>query len=410
MTSAARPPAVPEVMSVDGHSSRHLRGTTLSSREVARVTHSLELLLSPLAFQDISTWQVQVLRQLKGLLGADVATFKLPLRPETAFVSEELALDFMARFPSVVSPLDRRLSLWRRQVALGVTDRAMLLGQWMDRYLKTRYYNEYIVPARLFDALILNVSLTPTAAESTVAGLWFHHQSDRSRPFGERGLSILRLMLPAFRAGIMTLRRIGAYHHTLGAALDASGQPIALCTLDGAMLHQTPELSRYITRDGKPSALEAAIRQAAVEVARVVRGDRRGGAPGGLIVRSATASANLLPAYTVRVHTNDAEYRLAASLGGAELDATEPVVVVTVGVTEHRPGVPGVMELVDRFGLTRREVEVALLLGEGKAAGEIASALGTSVHTARRHTEHVFAKLGVSSRAAVLPRLMGGGG
>jgi DNA-binding CsgD family transcriptional regulator len=58
-------------------------------------------------------------------------------------------------------------------------------------------------------------------------------------------------------------------------------------------------------------------------------------------------------------------------------------------------------------GLTRREAEVARLVGAGFATKEIAQRLGISGHTTRHHIERVFAKLGVRSRAS-LAALMGG--
>ena len=58
-------------------------------------------------------------------------------------------------------------------------------------------------------------------------------------------------------------------------------------------------------------------------------------------------------------------------------------------------------ELRARFALTAREVEVARLLAVGRSAREVASTLGLSYYTARHHVEHVLAKLGVRSRAAV---------
>jgi DNA-binding CsgD family transcriptional regulator len=54
-----------------------------------------------------------------------------------------------------------------------------------------------------------------------------------------------------------------------------------------------------------------------------------------------------------------------------------------------------------RFGLTRRELEVALLLHARLTNREIAGALGVSDHTARHHTETVLRKLGLSSRQSV---------
>ena len=54
--------------------------------------------------------------------------------------------------------------------------------------------------------------------------------------------------------------------------------------------------------------------------------------------------------------------------------------------------------------LTGREVEVLRLVASGMGNREIAGALHLSEHTVARHVQNVFAKLGVSSRAAAVSR------
>jgi DNA-binding CsgD family transcriptional regulator len=54
----------------------------------------------------------------------------------------------------------------------------------------------------------------------------------------------------------------------------------------------------------------------------------------------------------------------------------------------------------DDYGLTARELEILRVLATGKSNREIAAALVISDHTVRRHVQNIFAKLGVSSRAA----------
>ena len=51
-------------------------------------------------------------------------------------------------------------------------------------------------------------------------------------------------------------------------------------------------------------------------------------------------------------------------------------------------------------GLSRREIEVLRLVADGRSAGEIATQLFISSRTAEHHIQHIYTKLGVSSRAA----------
>lgn len=55
--------------------------------------------------------------------------------------------------------------------------------------------------------------------------------------------------------------------------------------------------------------------------------------------------------------------------------------------------------LMDRYGLTRREAQVARLLAHGYSNKAVATELKLSPYTARNHARAVMARLGVSSRA-----------
>lgn len=76
------------------------------------------------------------------------------------------------------------------------------------------------------------------------------------------------------------------------------------------------------------------------------------------------------------------------------------------GTGEPAPGT----RLAERFHLTPREVEVAMLLSSGAPNAAIAEVLSISEHTARHHTRHVLVKLGLHSRAraaALIARELG---
>jgi DNA-binding CsgD family transcriptional regulator len=51
-------------------------------------------------------------------------------------------------------------------------------------------------------------------------------------------------------------------------------------------------------------------------------------------------------------------------------------------------------------GLTEREAEVLAMLADGYLTKQVAHALGISRYTAADHIRHIYAKIGVSTRAA----------
>ena len=58
-----------------------------------------------------------------------------------------------------------------------------------------------------------------------------------------------------------------------------------------------------------------------------------------------------------------------------------------------------------RFGLTRREAQIARLLARRATNREIADQLDVSPHTVRHHVENIFVKLGIHSRRSIASQL-----
>jgi HD-GYP domain-containing protein (c-di-GMP phosphodiesterase class II) len=86
-----------------------------------------------------------------------------------------------------------------------------------------------------------------------------------------------------------------------------------------------------------------------------------------------------------------AQLRAEASLGRLDRDAVDAVLFAAghgVGRRRERPA-----------GLTAREVDVLRLLAQGLSSRQIAVRLVISPKTARNHIEHIYAKIGVTSRA-----------
>lgn len=158
------------------------------------------------------------------------------------------------------------------------------------------------------------------------------------------------------------------------------GQAAAVCDAPGHVRGMTPALAALLAGEPGLDALDAAIRAAA---------DR---------ARHAGALVELTVA-GVR-----AEYALRACRHGDRASGRTATVVL---VHQLRPLLPAPSELVTRFGLTAAQSRVAVLLAGGATNAAIATDLGISPHTAKRHTERVLQQLGISSRTRVLGALMG---
>lgn len=97
-------------------------------------------------------------------------------------------------------------------------------------------------------------------------------------------------------------------------------------------------------------------------------------------------------------------YRALGDIDTAELEAD-----AARRTFEHLAAAPDAEQLEAEFpsaprpvsgGLTSRQVEVLLLVAAGRTNRAIAEELVVSEHTVRRHLQNIFAKVGVTSRAA----------
>ena len=67
---------------------------------------------------------------------------------------------------------------------------------------------------------------------------------------------------------------------------------------------------------------------------------------------------------------------------------------------------PATMEPEVADLLSRRELQVALLIADGRCDKDIARQLAISVYTVREHIRRIFAKLNVCRRAGIIARIL----
>lgn len=359
---------------------------SLTAHDRTRLQTAQETLLSPLDFDTVDAWRSAANDAVEALLGADKGFFMLPLNGRANVYSDEYEAVTTSAYPGEMEPIAKRHAYWHRVTTLGVHNRAMAWGAGLDEYYRSRYYNEFVIPRRGFNATGMTSAMNTTPRKDTVAQLAVHHDNPRTEPFGPRGLALLRLLYPAFKAGVEAWYRLAQHRNRLRDLLDELGAALRVSDLDGQTLHRTPALVRALRADPERDRLEAALDRVTQQLVRHVRG---------------TAAPHECFDAPVRrsVATRVARYRISGTIIRRGAMGSQEVVLVTLD--RARPAAWPLDALENRFDLTPRQAEVAQLLAQRKTNREIAEALCISRHTARHHTEAVLRKLGIQTRTEV---------
>jgi DNA-binding CsgD family transcriptional regulator len=180
------------------------------------------------------------------------------------------------------------------------------------------------------------------------------------------------------------------------AVVDALADGVSVHDLRGAIVHQNVSFRRLLNEEPDRKRLEEAIEHARRHVTALLT-------PHSIlpIARGGSAADRC---FELVVRTERAEYQVQSSVVETKTSPRHVAVIVFVRARDFVRRLDP-KELQDRFGLTRAEVRVAILIDTGRRTREIAQELEISVHTVRRHAEAVLRKLGVHSRAAVGARL-----
>lgn len=370
-----------------------MTGVRLQTDDLERLNAAERTLLSPLNHADPAEWQLRCNRAVRRLVGADHAVFSLPSSAppaQPALLTDDtdplLPERFLSYFTGVVAgeyrfrdPVLQNAERRRRQAGGGAFHELDL--DTRDAIRRSIGIHEIFRPAGLTSM----IGLSTSAPEGEATQFFGFEGADAERR-SERGLTLLRLVVPTFVAGVhlqrLSLERGAAF----ADALERAGRAAAVYSTAGTLLHLTGTLRAILA--GKPES--GKLRQVMDALARGL------GTRWSARSEEVAAAGPVVP--TACVRGGSAEYRLLASYLQPELLGAEGVLVM---VERRRPLLPTPEELTARFALTAREAEVALLLTRGLTDAAVAERLAISPHTARRYSERVLTKLGIHSRAAV---------
>jgi DNA-binding CsgD family transcriptional regulator/PAS domain-containing protein len=359
----------------------------LSSAEQARFVSLSRVLLSPHDFTAIREWAIQVCRETKALLHSDITAVTCPVR-ERLLLSEEVVPAAGDEWAHYINPVDRQFGICNRVAELGAYTRDLIWQPFPREALyNTAYYADYIVPNRFFDGAGLAIWLGGSEGARNVGALQLFHEHESGPRFDERTLALLRLLYPAFAAGMRTAI---TWRETsdVSSGIDEVEEGMLICDRQGRPLHANAALLRLLENDQEAGRIRG-------EMDAVVRGLKE------------LMSSNLVavPAAPVvrRCRTSKSSYRIRGAFAAEGKLGPGLSLIITVELATLAPS--SVDELRKQFGLTRAQANVALLIARGKSDQEIADMLGVSRHTARNHAAQVRQKLGVNSRGKIAVRI-----
>ncbi len=243
-------------------------------------------------------------------------------------------------------------------------------------------FNEVIVPAGLAYPVSMGM---PTRQGEAVLSLLYEDRP--SSACIERGVHLLKALLPAFvtgvnsfHAGIQARKAVFATFEQIPAGIsvyDSAGRQVF-----GSRHWQVMLGDEVRADDLRTCADGLAMRMLALKAPRKSQPLRD--------VPTVSIDALITPLATYH----------AQAFFLPEHELGRPYVAVYI--TRRARGLLG--SVAARYGLSRRECEIAELVLEGKTNKTIAAELHISVHTVRRHVEAILSKTGTPTRQALMAR------
>lgn len=339
-------------------------------------------------------WQ-PALEAMADVFGAAHATLDLyrPARVEDSAIFtgridvEEVARSRTPESMQIVAPLFGA-------IPQGVSARTQIVSD--EEFLRSVAFNEFIKPAGGFYSLQLNSNSADRAMLLTLC------RPQGTENFSAEDADALRMIAPHIKAAVAIQYRLQTLELAHGGLarlierlnagvilIDGFGRPLLLngraeklvaegdgIVVDANGLAATTPMATRQLRD----AIAAASRSTALE--QRLRLKRTARAP--LLL-------NILPVW-----------RLGIELPGI----AAPRVAVVINEADM-PALTDRVAFADTYRLTKRECEVAILLGDGLDLQSIALQLGLGIGTVRHHLKHVFGKTGVRGQVALVALLRG---
>lgn len=356
----------------------------LSEKELSSLSAAMTVMLTPLCYEDGEKWRSAVCASLESLLHSRGASFALAV-PNEAFIAGRP--DMVDPQQALLPPPDWLLKGLERRRQLGLHVAGFAELHDVEMVKRTSFYNDVVIPNRLFAPLVLAADFNGVPLPA-VLGFCYDDEVAASRDL-QKNKQLLRLLVPAFIAGVAARVRLGRQKTAISALVESASVAVTVLRLEGAVVEENRSMQTLVGSDPERNRMRAAIKQVAVGVANTVG--------------RAKSIDWEKQSRVCEIRTARARYRITATYLPDGLFDTKGTVLALIDRVPAQSADAG--DMVSQFGLTIRETEAAQLMRRGFSNREIAATMSNSLNTARRHAEHVLLKLNVHSRAAVAARL-----
>jgi DNA-binding CsgD family transcriptional regulator len=93
--------------------------------------------------------------------------------------------------------------------------------------------------------------------------------------------------------------------------------------------------------------------------------------------------------------------------GGANDDNSEPAPLIGITIQHEVPLSVKLLARLEQFPLSRRQMDICLLISADHSHAEIARRMGMSTHTVITHIRRIYERLDVHSKAELMNKLLG---
>ena len=204
--------------------------------------------------------------------------------------------------------------------------------------------------------------------------------SNQQQIFNQRDIELLKIMRPVL---LQTLRLISFRQETFNSRLTKNfwsdyTDPIIVIRSDGQVVFQSCEFDRVFAQE-KQAFLSS------------------------MLALINFLQSNKIIGYSFLSQLGKRLYEIKLTLIHADENSCHCTYLLHPSRITHKFG--KVFNQLDKTRLTHREMEITVLICQGRAAREIADEIHLSYHTVRNHIKSIYSKLGVSTRGELLSRI-----